>query len=282
MERSEPRATLVALASPSAGSSAGDAAVGDAARRARAVPGGLPAPPFATELLKEDVVSRVERLSQGDRSWIRKTYSPAPFFLWRTFLVRSKAAREHRNLKALVDAGVPAVVPLGWDERRRAGCVPECSLWLEDAGRAGDLRGGFATDDVARRRALAAGMGGLLRTLHAAGFVSLTAYPRNVLVPERAERGLLFCDQPYLKRRPAPVQGFGAGIDLYDALFTAGRQRMLSRSERWRALLAYCGGDRVAARSWWRRLVRRPRWQQRFYKGCIKVGGNIGVWAKQP
>ncbi len=240
----------------------------------------LPTPPFDVDVLKADVVSRVERVRQGDRTWIRKTYAPAPFFLWRTFLVRSKAAREYRNLRALVDAGVPAVRPLAWEETRRMGCVPRCTLWLADAGPAGDLRVAFARDDAGQRRSRAQAMGRLLRAMHDAGFVSLTAYPRNVLVG--ADDRLLLCDQPYLRRRQGPVRGGGAGIDLYDALFTAGRQRMLSRSERWRSLLAYCGGDREAARIWWRGLRARRRSWQRFLKGCIKVIGKLGVWAKQP
>lgn len=232
--------------------------------------------PYRCVVLKEDLTSRVERVLTAAGSVIRKSYAPRPLFLWRTFLAPSKAEREFANLAALRAAGVPVSAPLAFTAARVAGFVPSCSLWIEDLGEVANLKQAFAAAvDVDR---LARSYGRLMRVLHDAGFVSLTAYPRNVLVvsPER----LVFCDQPYLVRRKAGVGLAGAAVDLYDALFTVSRTRALRRPQRLRALIAYCD-DRPAARRLWRRLARRPMWWQRFLKGCIKLGSYAGIWSRQ-
>jgi hypothetical protein len=236
-------------------------------------------PPYRCLVLKEDQTSRVERVLLDAGSVVRKTYVPRPLFLWRTFLAPSKAKREHDNLQALLGAGVPVSAPLAWDEVRVAGCVPSSILWLEDLGEVDNLKQAFSGPTPHRPRLVSA-YARLLRRVHDAGFVSLTAYPRNVLVVAAAAGHLVLCDQPYLVRRTLGVGLAGAAIDLYDAFFTASRTRSLRRSERWRALLAYCG-EPAAARAMWRRLVRRPMWWQRFLKGCIKLGSYAGIWSRQ-
>ncbi|HLU37970.1 MAG TPA: lipopolysaccharide kinase InaA family protein [Planctomycetota bacterium] len=239
----------------------------------------LPLPtPYRAEVLKEDLTSRVERVHGERGTFVRKTYAPRPLFLWRTFLRPAKARREHDNLRALEAAGVPVTRALAWEEERRFGFVPQSRLWLEDAGEVRNLKDALAAGAPRTRAALLAQYAALLRALHERGFVSLTAYPRNVVV---AGGRLLLCDQPYLVRRRAPVGRAAASIDLYDALFTPGRVRALGRSERLRALVAYAG-ERRAAYALWRRLVRRPAFWQRFLKGCIKVGSRIGLWSRQP
>ncbi len=244
---------------------------------------GLPLrPPFRFEVLKQDAMSRVERVFGADGTCVRKTYAPRRFFLWRTFLRPAKAKREHDNLRALAVARVPVTAPLHWQETRVLGCVPQSCLWLTDAGDVANLKDALTRERAApARRALAVAFGALLRGLHAAGFVSLTAYPRNVLVADPSPARLLLCDQPYLVRRRQPICGAGARVDLFDALFTPGRARMLSRCEKLRALVAYAG-DRRAAATLWRTLAgRRVAWQ-RFVKGCIKVGRALHLWSRQP
>jgi hypothetical protein len=237
-------------------------------------------PPFRADVLKEDLTSRVERVYSGQRTYIRKTYTPRPLFLWRTLGRPAKSRREHDNLRALERAGVPVTVPLAWDEVRVRGCVPRCSLWLADAGEVRNLKEWFGQRQaLAARRATLAAFGRLLRRLHEAGFVSLTAYPRNVLAADGGR--LLLCDQPYLVRRPGPVVGAGARVDLYDALLTPGRARSLSRSDKLRALRAYAGGSAAAA-ALWRALRGRSVTWQRFVKACIKIGCHLGLWSRRP
>ncbi|MEZ5964652.1 MAG: lipopolysaccharide kinase InaA family protein [Planctomycetota bacterium] len=233
-------------------------------------------------MLKEDLTSRVERVLDEGRSLIRKTYTPRPFFLWRTFLAPSKARREHDNLRALVQAGVPVTAPIAWRETRVLGCVPSCQLWLADAGDVPNLKAMLGGDlALGRRRSLLVAFGRLLRRLHAAGFVSLTAFPRNVVVTGDQEDGLLWCDQPYLVRRPVDANGAAARLDLFDALFTPGRASMLSRGDKMRTLVAYAGSAAAAA-VLWRPLVRRSAWWQRFVKGWVKIGCRLGVWSSKP
>lgn len=230
-------------------------------------------------MLKEDLTSRVERVVGPDGTRIRKTYTPRAFFLWRTFLAPSKAKREYDNLRALAAAGVPVTAAVAWEEARVLGCVPQCRLWLADAGDVRNLKEALL-ESSARRRPLVTAFGALLARVHAAGFVSLTAYPRNVVVVDGDAPTLWLCDQPYLVRKDGAVRGAGARVDLFDALFTPGRAGTLSRSDKLRALRAYAGPADAAAL--WRALVRRPLWWQRFVKGWIKVGCRVAVWSKKP
>jgi hypothetical protein len=237
--------------------------------------------PFQSQVLKEDLTSRVERVTSAQGTLIRKSYAPRAFFLWRTFLAPSKARREHDNLLALAAAGIPVTLPVAWEESRVLGCVPQCRLWLVDAGEVRNLKEVLARDrSVGRRRGLLAAFGALLAQVHRAGFVSLTAYPRNVVVVDAEPPSLLLCDQPYLVRKAAAAAGRGVRVDLFDALFTPGRASTLSRADKLRALRAY-SADRAAVAAHWRALVPRSVWRQRLVKGCIKVACRFGIWSKK-
>jgi hypothetical protein len=234
-------------------------------------------PPFSAVVLKEDACSRVERVWCGGRSLIRKTYRARPFLLWRTFGLRPKAAREYANLARLVSAAVPAVRPVAWEATRVLGCVPTSSLLMEDAGEVSNLKAKLAgmppTDR--RRAALLVAYGRLLGQLHSAGFLSLTAYPRNVLVLAEQPPELRLCDQPSLQRWRSRVLGSArAALDVYDVVFTGGRARAWSRAERLRVLVAYTG-DRGEAARLWRRYSRRPLWVHRALKGALKLAYGL-------
>jgi hypothetical protein len=231
------------------------------------------------EVLKCDALSRVERVRTRDGSTVRKCYVPRRFFVWRTFLRPAKAKREHDNLRALAAGGLPVTVARCWEETRRFGFVRQSTLWLDDAGAVENLKEAFRRGDLAcTHRRLVSAFGTLLRRLHAAGFVSLTAYPRNVLVTDAAHGELVLCDQPYLLCWRKAVQGAVARIDLFDALFTPGRARDLSRADKLRALQAYAG-DRAHARALWRTLTRRRVTWQRFVKGSLKIVRCLGLFA---
>jgi hypothetical protein len=76
--------------------------------------------------------------------------------------------------------------------------------------------------------------------------------PRNVLLEPRTGQ-LVLCDQPHAFRTHRKwLAHDGARIDLHDAFFSPSRRRDWSAPERWRGVLAYCGGDRTVARAVWR------------------------------
>lgn len=242
-----------------------------------------PRPPFRARVLQEDVCSRVERIETEQVAVVRKTHRPRLWLLWRTFLVRSRGAREYANLARLSDAGVRCVRPLAWSEARLLGCAPVSYLVTEyvDARNLRDvlalLPAGVRATSAARR-ALATRYGELARELHCAGFLSTTLQPRNVLVcGDPQDPHLRLCDQPALVVWPRSVHlSHLAAIDLYDMAFSSHRQRDFSRAERFRILRAYVAGDRTAARRIWRALSGRSSRVHRAYKQLTRgVFGRV-------
>lgn len=232
--------------------------------------------PFPAEVLKDEPGARVERIATPSRIVVRKTYLARPSLLWRSLGQRSRARREFENLRGLEDAGVSCVRPLAWTEQRSFGCVPTCVLLTEFRPSAPDLRHVLRNGcGLAERRALAEAYGRLVRTVHRAGYISTTLTPRNVLV--ESERSLVLCDQPAAIRFGDDVGlRWLAGVDIYDALFSPSRRAEWSRTDRFRGLLAYTGGDRRAAERLWRRLERRrPTWN-RLLRGFARCLGRVG------
>lgn len=241
-------------------------------------------PPYTALVLKEDPTSRVERIATRAGPVLRKTYRPRPFLLWRTFLARSKGAREHRNLALLCAAGIDCVRPVGCGETRVLGLVTQSWVATEYLEGARDLKALFATlrpIDATRaplRRTLLQRYGELLRALHRAGFCSNTLQPRNVLStgPDPTAR-LVICDQPALIAFPRSVHASWIGnIDLFDVAYSPQRQRDFAAAERYRLTLAYCAGDRAEARRLWRKLSARSEWRHRAIKaGVSAVFGHL-------
>ncbi|MBX3463519.1 MAG: hypothetical protein KF830_10125 [Planctomycetes bacterium] len=213
--------------------------------------------------LKAEPGATVELLGRGPAAVIRKTYHNRGRRWLQTFGRRSRAAREFANLSAVAAAGVLCTEALCWRERRRFGCVDESTLVtrllpdsrpLKQVLRQLDPATQFAT-----RRALIAAAGRKVARLHRHGFLWCTAMPRNVLVvgDPRAAR-LAVCDVPSGIIFDHALAGSSlALIDLFDAAFSPSRRADFSATERLRWLLAYCDGDRAAARRLWRRLDRR-------------------------
>ncbi|MBM4063142.1 MAG: hypothetical protein FJ265_18905 [Planctomycetes bacterium] len=216
-------------------------------------------------VLKQEPATTVELLGVGDGAVVRKVYRNRGLCWLRSFLRNSRARREYDNLGAVARAGVRCTPPLAWSERRTCGCVDESALVTRHLPDSRPLKQLLAELDrtasrpAAVRAALAAAMGRLLASLHRGGFLWCSPMPRNVLVlgdPARAE--LAVCDTPAGIRFGRPIHGGRlAAIDLFDAAFSPSRRADFSAAERWRWLLAYCAGDREAARRLWRTLARR-------------------------
>ena len=230
-----------------------------------------PPTPYEALVLKDERDTRVERIRLDGVEVVRKVYRTRPFLLWRTLGLASRAERERNNLAAVHGAGVPCVRPLAWSETRRFGCVVQSTLITEFVADAPSLKewlGRLRGDDRVRM-ALARGLGRLLATLHEHGFLGCRITPRNVLVAgDPGAARLLLLDLPEAIGFGRSIHGRAvATIDLYDAALSASRRAQFSSSERLRILLAYCGGDRDAARALWRRCARRSRAGNRARKG---------------
>lgn len=230
-----------------------------------------PRPPYSAVVIKDEPLTRVERVATAEGSVVRKVYRSRPFLLWRTFLQVARARREYHNLERIAAAGVPCVRPVSWRQVRALGCVVESEIATVFEPDALSMKqvlaetGGLPSSE---RRALIVGTGQLLRTLHGAGYLSCRFTPRNVLVLGTAPpRRLLLCDLPYAFHFRRSILGRRiAGFDVFDIAFSAPRQRDFSAAERMRLLLAYTDGDRAAVRLLWRRLSRRNRRRHRLLK----------------
>lgn len=215
-------------------------------------------------VLKEERGTTVEVLGRGDAAVVRKTYRNSGVRWLQTFARRSRAEREHDNLLAVAAAGVRCTEAIGWSARRRLGCVDESTLvtrHLPDARTLKAVLAELPRREHGRTRAtLAAAMGRLVARLHDGGLLWGTPMPRNVLVlGDPAQARLAVCDTPAAIRLHRPLRGGRlALVDVFAAAMSPSRQRDFSATERWRWLLAYCGGERVAARKLWLALARRP------------------------
>jgi hypothetical protein len=217
--------------------------------------------------VKADRDVTVEVLGDGDEAVVCKTYHNTGTRLLQTLWRTSRARREFDNLRAISEAGLPCTEPVAWSERRRLGCVEESMLatrLLRDSQPLKHVLADLpAASRFAARRRLIQAAAGLVAALHRHGVLWGTAMPRNVLVVGDADRAeLAVCDVPAGIRTGRSLHGSRlAMIDLFDGAFSPSRRADFSRAERLRWLLAYCGGDREAARSLWRRLDRRSVWR---------------------
>ena len=209
----------------------------------------LPRPPYSAVVIKDEPLTRVERVATEAGTVVRKVYRSRPFLLWRTFLQIARARREHHNLERIGRAGVPCVRPVSWRQMRALGCVVESEIVTVFEPEAVSLKQVLAessSDSCEERRELVVETGRLLRSLHGAGFLSCRFTPRNVLVlGEASQRRLMLCDLPYAFHFRQSILGRRiAGFDIFDIAFSSPRRRDFSATERLRLLLAYTDGDR--------------------------------------
>jgi hypothetical protein len=233
-------------------------------------------------LLKDEAHTRVELLATVDGPVFRKTYRLSGLRRLRTFLSRSKAAREFANLQRLHDVGIAATEPLDWGETRRLGFVTSAFVdtrWIPSAV---DLRRLLAdrspttATNMHSRRQLATAYGALAASLHRHGLLSSTLQPRNLVGLDGGLEGgqrceLLLCDQPSLMDFGRGIHGGRlAWIDLFDIAFSPPRCRDFSKTERLRLLRAYTGEDRELLRRLWNKLTRRPAWLHQVLRELLR------------
>lgn len=215
----------------------------------------------------------VECIGLGPETLVRKTYHNRGLRYWQSFGRRSRAQREYLNLQAVARTGAACTEAVGWFEQRRWGLLQTSTLVTRYLVGSVCLKQVLNTlgkqHDNPTRRALAAGLGQLLATLHRGGFLWGAPMPRNVLVLGDPAMGqLAVCDTP------AGID-FGTNLhasqrallDLYDAAFSPSRCRDWTRVERLRIVRAYAAGDRRAMRQIWRSLRHRQRW----WHDCVRA-----------
>jgi hypothetical protein len=232
--------------------------------------------------IKDEPGSLVERLGEGADAVVRKTYRNRGLRLLQTCLRRSRANREFDNLTAVAAAGLPCTAPLAWSERRCCGFVRDSTLVTRYLPESRSLKSVLQELPAAAapRRRLVAEFGALLARLHASGFLWCTPMPRNVLLQGSARDGrLVLCDLPSALRYPAPVPPRARLLDLFDAACSPSRRRELSRTERFRCLLAYARSDRARTRQLWRALRRRSLLGHRLRRSLV-LGLRLYILAR--
>ncbi|GAB4144790.1 MAG: hypothetical protein Fur0037_12620 [Planctomycetota bacterium] len=234
-------------------------------------PESAPAP--AASVLKDEPSTRVERILHGAEAAVAKTYRNRGLRLLQTFGRRSRAAREHANLRAVSAAGLPCTEPIEWSERRIAGFVTQSRLvtrFVEDCATVKHWLRELPPGDRRRAR-LSAAMGELLASMHERGMLWCAPMPRNFLLQGEPEVGrLLICDVPALVRFRGSIRGKAAGlIDLFDAAASRSRRGDLSRAERMRFLRSYARGDRGLARRLFCRLARTTELGHGVHKNLV-------------
>jgi hypothetical protein len=179
----------------------------------------------------------------------------------------SRARREYAALLAMRSAGIPAVRPVAYGERRRLGLLHSCALVTEGIpnGRSlmGLLRGSLADVGVAEvtraRRRLTRALAEQIRAMHQTGRAHGALFWRNVVVcpVEDGSYACHFLDPSGRGRmwRRGPV-GRKAVRDV--AALAAMAPGVVSRTECLRFARWYWGGDRLDApvRRWARRVLK--------------------------
>jgi hypothetical protein len=183
-------------------------------------------------------------------------YSRLPF--WRR-LRRGKARRELWRAAAAAAREIPTPLPLGAGELRHRGLLVTGYLLVPLVPGAVDLQrmwrerlGGQGAE-----RAWTRALGALARRMHDAGVWQEDMAPNNFLCqPGAGAASLLAIDFERARvGRPASGRERRRALAKLERHFAGARA-----AARLRFLLAYAGGDRDAARSWWRALERElPR-----------------------
>jgi len=167
-------------------------------------------------------------------------------------LRRSKARRELAVAEALHVRGIDTPLPFAAGEARSRGRLICCYLLVPVLDGARDFMELWSQTGIPRaeRASWATALGQLAGQLHRAGLLQEDFAPNNFLLHRGDPPRILPIDFERARIRPALLPG--------------ARRRMLAKldrhlagasaANRMRFLIAYAGGDRGAARRWWRRL----------------------------
>ncbi len=155
----------------------------------------------------------------------------------------SKAQRELRVAGRLRAAGIPTPLPLAAGESRERGRLALCCLVLRELPGACDLAQHASRGLGAReRRALARALGQLARQLHDAGLDQPDFAPNNLLRLASGELVPIDFERARFRRRVSQRRRLAMLAQL------EARHPDAGTAELWRALCAYCRGEREAAR----------------------------------
>ncbi|MEZ6185923.1 MAG: lipopolysaccharide kinase InaA family protein [Planctomycetota bacterium] len=156
----------------------------------------------ALEPLARGRRTAVSLVQVDGRPCVIKRYTDRRAFLLRTFLRKSRAARETRALQSVAAAWPENPVrALAWGERRVLGFVPECWIVTTEFRDAFDLRQLKHLDPealAATQAALLAALPAALAQLHRGGLFARTLRGKNILFQPGSGRVALI-DLPYAR-----------------------------------------------------------------------------------
>jgi tRNA A-37 threonylcarbamoyl transferase component Bud32 len=169
-------------------------------------------------------------------------------------LRRSKARRELAVAEALHARGIDTPLPFAAGEARAGAYLRCCYLLIPVLDEARDFLELWSRSGISRaeRASWASALGQLARRLHDAGLLQEDFAPNNFLLQRGHSPRILPIDfeRARIRRTVAAADRLGMLATLDRHLAGA------SAANRMRFLRAYAGGDRGAARRWWRRLTR--------------------------
>jgi tRNA A-37 threonylcarbamoyl transferase component Bud32 len=248
----------------------------EVARAAALGPAPLPARvlPAGWTVVRERPMRVVLRARLGARDVHVKVRRPAgPLDRARDRLRAARAPGEGRLLEALVERGVPAARPVAWSADPAARLDVLVTLTVPGARPLGETLS--AASGRAARRAAVEAVGRLLRRAHDAGWRGRDLHRENLLLapdgPALLDPGTADLGPPLAPHRRAFALGLaahGLGADARDGL---------------RALRAYFGGDRAAARRWAPLAASAARSVARAYRRgrsrrATRSGLHFEVW----
>ncbi len=191
------------------------------------------------------------RGSNGVQTYLLKVNRYAGTSYWR-HLRTSKAHREFARAQAAAARGIPTPLPLAAGEQRCHGALTACYLFTPYLPEARDLRALQRENKLlaAARHAAVRHLGQLTHRLVESGVFQEDFAPNNILWCGSNETlQLIDFERVRILRRP---------LRFRETRWMIGKLLRelpdISASERMRFLLAFCNGDRTAARRWWREL----------------------------
>jgi len=181
---------------------------------------------------------------------------------WLRRLRRSRSRLELERARAVAARGIATPLPLAAGELRRRGALERCYLLVPLVPGAIDGAAFWLgrVGDAAERRLWSRELGAFARAMHDAGVFQEDFAPNNFLWRRGAAPRLWAVDFERVALRRS--LSLDARVRLLAKL--ARHLATASAAACMRFLLAYAGGDRAAARRWWRAVERElPRLAQR-------------------
>lgn len=201
------------------------------------------------ECVSRDSLSRVLVTSAAGRRLYVKRYHDNGGF-WRNWLATPRVRREWRNLERFSAWGIPVPAVVARGEQRRFFRFVRGAIVTEAVEGAVDLATLAQRHDPRLRdrrwvAAVSCQLADITRRLHSHQFAHNDLKWRNVLVTGDAESRVYLIDCPSGRFWPRPFLGHRVVKDL--ACLDKSAARVLSRTQRLRFYLSYCGRSRLEA-----------------------------------